>query len=223
METLAQFTEPQLKTFLSRVRTHDLLAYLRASPEAAVARLLDLLSPASAAFLQQQLAASAPGGDPQPAARLLQSIAANDEPCLFCQLLAGEASASFIYRDEHIAAFMDLYPVTPGHLLIIPTQHAENLTDVPPAVAARMMQVAQSLGGALAASDLGCDGYNLFLANGGAAGQDIFHVHLHILPRYHGDGFGFRFPPHYPQAADRALLDRQATMLGGILAGEMDH
>ncbi|MCD6344235.1 MAG: HIT family protein [Anaerolineae bacterium] len=217
MGTLAQFTEPQLKTFLSRVRTRNLLAYLRASPEADVTRLLGLLSPASAAFLRQRLAVAAPGGDVQPAADLLQSIAADDAPCLFCQILAGEAPASFIYRDEQVAVFMDLYPVTPGHLLIIPTQHAENFTDVPPDVAAHIMRVAQSLGGALAASDLGCDGYNLFLANGGAAGQDIFHVHLHILPRYHGDEFGFRFPPHYPQEADRALLDRQAVMLGDIL------
>ncbi len=223
MGTLAQFTEPQLKTFLSRVRTHHLLAYLRASPEAAVTRLLGLLSPASAAFLRQQLATAAPGGDAQPATRLLQSIAADDAPCLFCQILAGEALASFIYRDEQVAVFMDLYPVTSGHLLIIPTQHAANLTDVPPDIAAHMMQAAQSLGRALAASDLGCDGYNLFLANGGAAGQDFFHVHLHILPRYHGDGFGFRFPPHYPQEAARAVLDRQAAMLGGILTGEMDY
>ena len=223
MTTLTQFTEPQLKTFLSQVRTHQLLAYLRASPEADVARLLGLLSPASAAFLRQQLTAAAPRGDAQPAANLLQSIAAGNAPCLFCQILAGELPASFIYRDEQVAVFMDLYPVTPGHLLIIPTQHAADLTDVAPDVAARMMRVAQSLGGALAASDLGCDGYNLFLANGGAAGQDIFHVHLHILPRYHGDGFGFRFPPHYPQEADRALLDRQAMTLGDILTGEIDH
>ncbi|MBN1921831.1 MAG: HIT family protein [Anaerolineae bacterium] len=148
---------------------------------------------------------------------LLEQCAAGTEECIFCAILEGRAPASFIYRDDTVAAFMDLYPVTPGHLLIIPTAHAASLTEVAPAVAAHIMELAQRLGRAVSASNLGCDGFNLFLANGGAAGQDIFHSHLHILPRFHGDGFGFRFPGHYPQEAKREMLDQQAAHLRAYL------
>lgn len=215
--TLETYSDATLRAFLSRVRTHDLMALLRRCSPAAVSRVLSLLSPRSAALMRT---AEWDADTPQRVARaeaLLHACAAGAPPCIFCAILAGEAPASFIYRDDTIAAFMDLYPVTPGHLLIIPVAHAAYLDEVEPDVAARMMQLAQRLGAAVAASDLGCDGFNLFLANGGASGQDIFHVHLHILPRFHGDGFGFRFPSTYPSEADRALLDQQAAHFQTLL------
>jgi diadenosine tetraphosphate (Ap4A) HIT family hydrolase len=102
-------------------------------------------------------------------------------------ILAGKAPASFIYRDDSDVPIMDLYPVNPRALLIIPTCACRILSKVDPTVAAHIMELAQRLGRAVSASSLGCDGFNLFLANGGAAGQDIFHAHLHILkPRFHG-------------------------------------
>jgi diadenosine tetraphosphate (Ap4A) HIT family hydrolase len=140
-----------------------------------------------------------------------------DRSCIFCKILAGEAPGSFVYRDAQVAVLMDIYPLTPGHMLIISVQHAASIAAVDPSVAGLMFQSAQALGRAVMRSGLGCDGYNFFLANGGVAGQDVFHAHLHVIPRYHADGFDFVLPPHYPQEAARAVLDRQAAMLARAL------
>lgn len=137
--------------------------------------------------------------------------------CIFCAILAGKAPGSFVYRDAQVAVFMDAYPLTRGHMLIVPIQHTASIGDVAPTVAGLMFQKAQALGHALMHSELQCDGYNFFLANGGAAGQDVFHAHLHVIPRYHGDGFGFTLPPNYPQETARNVLDRQAAMLAQML------
>ncbi len=218
--TLETYSDDTLRLFLSRVRTHDLTAFLRRCTPAAVERVLALLSPRTAGMLRE---ARWEEDTPERVARaeaLLQRCASGTDPCIFCAILEGAAPASFIYRDAAIAAFMDLYPVTPGHLLIIPVAHTPTLDAVEPAVAAHLMELAQRLGTALLASELGCDAFNLFLANGGAAGQDIFHVHLHVLPRFHGDGFGFRFPHYYPREADREQLNRQAARLQALLEGQ---
>ncbi len=215
--TLESTSDATLRLFLSRIRTHDLMAFLHHCSPDATARILGLLSPRSAEFMRT---AHWDADTPERVARaeaLLEKCAAESHPCIFCAILAGKSPASFLYRDTNIAAFMDLYPVTPGHLLIIPVVHAESLSDVSPTVTAAIMELAQRLGRAVSTSDLGCDGFNLFMANGGAAGQDVFHAHLHILPRFHGDGFGFRFPGHYPQEAERDLLDQQAEHLRALL------
>jgi len=140
--------------------------------------------------------------------------------CVFCRILAGELPASFVYRDEHCAAFMDIQPVNPGHLLVIPIRHAAHLADIDAATAGRMMQLAHRLAAALRASGLRCEGVNLFLADGEVAMQEVFHVHLHVLPRFAGDGFGLRFGPHYGQRPPREDLDAAAAKirqgLGGI-------
>ena len=219
LATLESTSDATLRLFLSRIRTHDLMAFLHHCSPEATARILDLLSPRSAEFMRT---ARWDADTPERVARaeaLLEKCASGPHPCIFCAILAGKSPASFIYRDANIAAFMDLYPVTPGHLLIIPVAHAESLSNVSLAVTAAIMELAQRLGRAVSASDLGCDGFNLFMANGGAAGQDVFHAHLHILPRFHGDGFGFRFPGHYPREAERDLLDQQAEHLRVLIEG----
>lgn len=133
--------------------------------------------------------------------------------CVFCHILAGELPASFVYRDERCAAFMDIRPVNPGHLLVVPIRHAAHLAEVEPETAGHLMQVAQRLAAALRASGLRCEGVNLFLADGRAAMQEVFHVHLHVLPRYVGDGFGLRFGPHYGRLPPRAELDEAAARI----------
>jgi histidine triad (HIT) family protein len=127
--------------------------------------------------------------------------------CLFCRILAGELPGTFVFRDEHCAAFMDIQPVNPGHLLVLPIRHATHLAELDPADAGRMMQVAQRLAAALRRSGLRCDGVNLFVADGEAAMQEVFHVHLHVLPRYPGDGFGLRFGPDYGVKPTRSELE----------------
>src|SRR5256885_5582618 len=117
--------------------------------------------------------------------------------CLFCRILAGELPASFVYRDERAAAFMDIQPVNPGHLLIVPTRHAAQLADTDQETAAHLMRLAHRMAAALRASGVRCEGVNFFLADGAAAMQEVFHVHLHVFPRFAGDGFGLRFAPEY--------------------------
>ncbi|MGI8508323.1 MAG: HIT family protein [Gemmatimonadaceae bacterium] len=133
--------------------------------------------------------------------------------CVFCRILAGEIPGSFVYRDELCAAFVDIQPVNPGHLLVIPTRHAAHLADLDPPTAGHLMEVAQRLAAALRTSGLRCEGVNLFLADGEAAMQEVFHVHLHVFPRFAGDGFGLRFGPDYLKLPPRDALEAAAAQI----------
>ncbi|MEO8634048.1 MAG: HIT family protein [Gemmatimonadales bacterium] len=137
-------------------------------------------------------------------------------PCVFCQILSGELPGTFIYRDQECAAFMDAKPINPGHILIVPVQHAAYLSVLERQTAGRLMELAHRLVAALRASSLRCAGVNLFLADGEAAMQEIFHVHLHVFPRYNGDGFGLRFGPHYKKQP-RAELEIAAASIAKAL------
>jgi histidine triad (HIT) family protein len=140
--------------------------------------------------------------------------------CIFCKILVNELPASIVYRNESVAAFLDIRPVNRGHLLVVPNLHAETLADLPEPIAQEMMAVAQRLAGALRRANLRCDGVNLFLADGAAAGQEVPHVHLHVIPRNRDDGFGLRLAPGYGTVSRREELDaiaaaiRDATGLG---------
>lgn len=139
--------------------------------------------------------------------------------CIFCQILAGDLPGTFVYRDEQCAAFMDIQPVNPGHLLVVPTRHAAHLADLHGPTAGQMMQVAQRLAAALRTSGLRCDGVNLLLADGAAAMQEVFHVHLHVIPRFADDGFGLRFGPDYARRPARSALEGAAAQIRGALGG----
>lgn len=137
----------------------------------------------------------------------------SESACVFCKILAGEAPATFLHRDELCSVFMDIRPVNPGHLLIIPNEHKPYLQDVEPEILAHVMQLAQRFAAALRASGLRCEGVNLFLADGEAAMQEVFHCHLHVFPRYRNDGFGLRFGPEY-MVRERAELEAAAARIG---------
>ena len=138
--------------------------------------------------------------------------------CTFCRILSGESPASFVYRDELVAAFMDIQPVNLGHLLIVPIRHAKLMSDVTADEAAAMMLVAQRATAALRASTLKCEGINYFLADGEAAMQEVFHAHLHVFPRFKGDNFGLRFSPeYYTRRPPRHDLEQQAAELRALL------
>ena len=131
--------------------------------------------------------------------------------CIFCEILAGQAEGSFVYRDDLCAAFLDIHQPTAGKLLIVPNQHATYLADLPPATGGHMFQVAQQLAAVLRRSGLRCEGVNLFLSDGRAAGQDVFHVHLHVLPRFAGDGIRLQFGQAHAIYPLRTELDRLAV------------
>jgi histidine triad (HIT) family protein len=133
--------------------------------------------------------------------------------CVFCDILAGLAAASIVYRDELVCAVVDIQPVNPGHLLVIPNEHAEYLAELPPATGGRMFEVGQRMAAALRRTGLRCNGINFFLADGEAAGQEIFHVHLHVFPRFADDGFGLHYGPDYTKLPPRSALDEVAAAI----------
>ncbi len=135
--------------------------------------------------------------------------------CIFCAIVAGAAPRSTVFEDDTTLAFMDIMPVTPGHLLVVPKAHATSLADVPAHTAGAMMRTAMRCAASLRASSLRTEGINLFLADGAAAGQEVFHAHMHVLPRFAGDGFGLAI--RYGPAPTRELLDRQASELAGLV------
>ena len=138
--------------------------------------------------------------------------------CVFCRILAGELPASFVYRDDRCAAFMDIRPVNSGHLLVVPTRHAAYLADIDPSEAAEIMKIGHAAAAALRASGVRCEGINLFLADGQAAMQEVFHVHLHVIPRFRGDGFRLHFSPeYYTRQPERSELDGIAASVSSFM------
>ncbi len=131
--------------------------------------------------------------------------------CVFCDIVRGTADASIVYADGTVVAFMDIQPVNDGHVLIVPRVHAVGLDELEREAGAQLFRVAMDLSSALRQSAVRCEGVDLFLADGEAAGQEVFHVHLHVIPRYRGDGFGFRFGPDYDCLPERSRLDQVAA------------
>jgi diadenosine tetraphosphate (Ap4A) HIT family hydrolase len=109
--------------------------------------------------------------------------------CIFCDIVRGDAGSNMVYENNVVAAFRDTSPVTPGHVLVIPREHGAYLEDVSPDVGAEMFRVAHRLARAMRRSGLRCEGVNMFLADGGAAYQEVLHSHLHVFPRFEGDSF----------------------------------
>ncbi|MEE8116229.1 MAG: HIT family protein [Gemmatimonadales bacterium] len=132
--------------------------------------------------------------------------------CLFCSVIQRVMPGSFVYEDDRALAFLDMYPVNSGHTLVVPKTHMADLRDCPPDLAAHLFAVSTRLAPAVVAA-VEADGFNVWTANGRAAGQTVFHLHLHILPRFTTDAFGFRFPDDYPREAERAELDAVAARI----------
>ena len=122
-----------------------------------------------------------------------------------------------LHRDDLCSAFMDIQPVTPGHLLVVPNRHAADLSELDEEEGAQMFRIGQRLAAALRKCSVRCEGVNFFLADGVAAGQEVFHVHLHVFPRYQGDGFGLKLPPDYANRPERNELDAIAKQIRELL------
>ena len=109
-------------------------------------------------------------------------------------------------------------------MLVVPVRHAAHLADVNADTVAHLMRVAHRLAAALRASSVRCEGVNLFLADGKAAMQEVFHVHLHVFPRFANDGFGLRFAPEYhTHRPSRSALDELAVELSRLASGDPEH
>jgi histidine triad (HIT) family protein len=134
------------------------------------------------------------------------------DQCIFCEILRGNSPASFTYEDDTVVAFMDVQPITHGHMLVVPREHAVLMADLNDATAMRSFRVARKLASA-ARSTLGATGVNLFVADGETAFQDVPHFHVHVIPRYTNDGFGLTFPERYSQPPQRAELETIAAAI----------
>jgi histidine triad (HIT) family protein len=106
--------------------------------------------------------------------------------CIFCQIVSGDAPSFPVCEDERTVTFLDLFPVSPGHLLIVPRDHYENLYDTPADVLAEVAATSKRVAAAIR-RELAPDGLGIFQLNGAAAGQTVFHYHMHLLPRRMGD------------------------------------
>ncbi len=136
--------------------------------------------------------------------------------CIFCAIVARQAEASMVYEDETVAVWMDLNPVTQGHLLVVPRRHAEGLEDLDPATGAHVWSVGHDMARALRRSCMGCQGINLLVCDGEVAFQTVLHFHLHVIPRYSGDGLGEPFKVEPPER-EKALRDSDAQAIKSAL------
>lgn len=107
--------------------------------------------------------------------------------CIFCKIIAGELPSSKVYEDEFVVAFLDIQPTAPGHTLIVPKVHCDDVVGCNPDVLAHMVKAAQKVAPAVVKAT-GAEGFNLGVNNGRAAGQVIFHLHMHVIPRHNNDG-----------------------------------
>ena len=110
--------------------------------------------------------------------------------CIFCMIAEGKIPSSKIYESDTVYAFLDLNPVHKGHTLVIPKKHAKDLLRLPPELGCDLVLAMQKVGRAVMEAT-GADGFNVIQNNGRAAGQEVEHVHWHIIPRFDGDGLKF--------------------------------
>lgn len=123
--------------------------------------------------------------------------------CVFCQIVAGAIPARMVLDTDACIAFLDIAPVAPGHCLLVPKRHFDTFDRMPAESAGAVLSQLPGLGRAVAGAT-GADGFNILLNNGKAAGQEVGHVHVHVIPRREGDGLGYRWEP---QSLDDATAD----------------
>jgi len=132
--------------------------------------------------------------------------------CIFCAIVAGAAPCHRVYEDRHVLAFMDIFPVGDGHLLVIPKRHYENLLEADEESMLAVMSASRRIAHALKRA-LRPDGIGVHQLNGTAAGQTVFHYHMHLIPRNHGDPIAF----HGRKAGDPARLAEHARRIAEAL------
>ena len=131
-----------------------------------------------------------------------------DDACIFCKIANGEIPAKTLYEDEQFRVILDLGPATKGHALILPKNHFANLYELPEETAADVMKLAKKMAAQMT-EKLSCDGFNLVQNNGEVAGQTVFHYHLHLIPRYKGDGQKIGWKPGSPSAEELEEIKNQ--------------
>ena len=135
------------------------------------------------------------------------------QSCIFCKIARGEIPASVVAETDTVLAMMDIQPVNPGHVLVIPKSHATDLAELDAKVGGDVFQLAMRVDDGVRKSGVRCEGVSFYLADGKIAGQEVFHVHLHVIPRFEGDGFGVHYGPTYGEHPEREELARIAASI----------
>jgi histidine triad (HIT) family protein len=129
--------------------------------------------------------------------------------CIFCQIVAGELPAQIIDEDEHTIAFMDISPATRGHALVVPRRHARDITEIEPEELQAVAVAAQRLAKRML-DRLGADGINLLNSCGAPAWQTVYHLHMHVIPRYEDDPLRL---PWIPETGNPDVIAATAEQL----------
>lgn len=117
-----------------------------------------------------------------------------EENCIFCKIAAGEIPSATLYEDDDFRVILDIEPASKGHALILPKEHYANLYELDDAVAEKVLVLAKKMITKLT-KIVGCEGYNIVQNNGSAAGQTVFHFHMHLIPRYKDDTVNVGWKP----------------------------
>jgi histidine triad (HIT) family protein len=140
------------------------------------------------------------------------------DDCIFCRIAARRATAHYIYQDHDCTAFLDVSPFNPGHTLVVPNKHFARLADLPPEVGAHLFSIAIQISQAIVGSNLRSEGFNIFLSDGASAGQEVSHIHLHVLPRFAQDGLHVDLGRDPDRAASAQLAATASTIAGSMSA-----
>lgn len=137
--------------------------------------------------------------------------------CVFCKIINRELPASIVYEDNICIGFHDIHPINEGHILIIPKDHKERFTQLDNKIVGHLFQVGHKVLKAIEQSEIRSEGANLFLSDGTVAGQEVMHSHLHIAPRYRGDGQRVGFSHADPDEYPRKRLDEIVSKISKFI------
>ena len=128
-----------------------------------------------------------------------------NENCIFCKLANGDIPTATLYEDDDFRVILDAGPASKGHALILPKEHYANLYELDDALAAKALVLAKKMITKLT-DIVGCEGYNVVQNNGTAAGQTVFHFHMHLIPRYKGDDVKIGWKPGKLTEEDKSAI-----------------
>ncbi len=135
------------------------------------------------------------------------------ENCIFCKIITGELPRFTIFEDQDTLAFLDIQPNNPGHTLVVPKKHSQNLYDIDDHSLAATIRTAQKVARAIKVA-MGADGINLAMNNESAAGQIIFHPHFHVIPRFKEDGYRHWPQKKYAEGEAASVAEKIRAVLG---------
>lgn len=131
-----------------------------------------------------------------------------EKDCLFCKIAHGDIPSATIYENSEFRVIMDVSPASRGHALIIPKEHFKDIFDIDAVTAGKLFSLATEVARAMK-SVLNCSGMNIVQNNGLIAGQTVFHFHLHLIPRYEGDGVNLGWPQHEADLEENQRLAKE--------------